>query len=120
MNGDWYYLENPRWKDLLAQYNEVTEDGAIKLIENARKAGTDVLADAYPYTAYSTTLTIFLDDWAREGGKEAILGRLADPGQRARIRREIPARIESDPGGYGLVVISSVGGGGGCCGASGV
>ncbi|REK12904.1 MAG: hypothetical protein DWQ37_09760 [Planctomycetota bacterium] len=34
MNGDWYYLENPRWKDLLAQYNEVTEDGRIKLTMN--------------------------------------------------------------------------------------
>jgi len=34
MNGDWYYLENPRWKDLLTQYNEVTEDGAIKLSMN--------------------------------------------------------------------------------------
>jgi outer membrane protein TolC len=34
MNGDWYYLENPRWKELLGQYNEVTEDGAIKLSMN--------------------------------------------------------------------------------------
>ncbi len=34
MNGHWYYLENPRWKDLLTQYNEVTEDGAIKLTMN--------------------------------------------------------------------------------------
>jgi len=34
MNGKWYYLENPRWKDLLTQYNEVTDDGAIKLTMN--------------------------------------------------------------------------------------
>jgi hypothetical protein len=34
MNGHWYYLENPRWKDLLTQYNEVSEDGAIKLTMN--------------------------------------------------------------------------------------
>ena len=33
-NGDWYGLENPRWKDLLMQYNEMTDDGAIKLTMN--------------------------------------------------------------------------------------
>lgn len=34
MNGDWYYLENPRWKDLLTQYNEVSDDGSVKLTMN--------------------------------------------------------------------------------------
>jgi hypothetical protein len=34
MNGHWYYLENPRWKDLLTQYNEVTDSGAVKLTMN--------------------------------------------------------------------------------------
>ena len=33
-NGDWYGLENPRWKDLLMQYNEMADDGAIKLTMN--------------------------------------------------------------------------------------
>jgi hypothetical protein len=33
-NGNWYGLENPRWKELLSQYNEVTADGAIKLTMN--------------------------------------------------------------------------------------
>jgi hypothetical protein len=32
--GDWYGLENPEWKDLLTQYNEVTKDGALKLTMN--------------------------------------------------------------------------------------
>ncbi|MBI3837788.1 MAG: TolC family protein [Planctomycetia bacterium] len=34
MNGNRYGLENPRWKELLAQYNEVTPEGAIKLTMN--------------------------------------------------------------------------------------
>src|SRR5690349_936459 len=36
------------------------QQGAIAAIEQARAAGLDVLADAYPYTAYSTGLSIFL------------------------------------------------------------
>jgi hypothetical protein len=34
MSGHWYYLENPQWKDLLTQYNEVTDEGAVKLTMN--------------------------------------------------------------------------------------
>ena len=32
---------------------------ALQLIESARRSGIEVLADAYPYTAYSTGLTVF-------------------------------------------------------------
>ncbi|MDX2969955.1 N-acyl-D-amino-acid deacylase family protein [Kribbella solani] len=39
--------------------------------------------DAYPYTATSTTLTTRLPSWALAGG--ALLDRLADPAERARI-----------------------------------
>ena len=34
MGGNWFYLENPRWKELLGQYNEMTDDGALKLSMN--------------------------------------------------------------------------------------
>lgn len=81
---------------------------AIELIESARKDGVNVLADAYPYTAYSTGLTIFLEAWAREGGAAAIVARLRQPSARARIRKEVEARVESDPGDYELIVISRV------------
>jgi N-acyl-D-amino-acid deacylase len=80
---------------------------AIRRIEAARAAGLDVLADVYPYTAYSTGLTIFLSDETREGGTDAILARLADPAQRDRIRAALGPRIASDPGGYELIVISA-------------
>ena len=30
MGGDWYELENPRWREVLTKYNEVDQDGAIK------------------------------------------------------------------------------------------
>jgi hypothetical protein len=47
MNGEWYYLENPRWKDLLSQYNEITEDGAIKLTMNGAVCLAQVHSDDY-------------------------------------------------------------------------
>jgi N-acyl-D-amino-acid deacylase len=62
---------------------------ALALIEAARADGLDVLADAYPYTASSTSLRTLLPDWALEGGIEAMLGRLKDPGERARIRQAL-------------------------------
>jgi N-acyl-D-amino-acid deacylase len=81
---------------------------ALDLIEGARRQGVAVLADAYPYTAYSTGLTVLFENWALEGGTPAILARLRDPGERARIRKEVDARVPKEPGGYDLIVISDV------------
>lgn len=81
---------------------------AIALIEAARAEGVDVMADAYPYTAYSTGLNIFLPDWALDGGAAATNTRLQSPTDRARLREEVAPRVMSDPGDYDLVVISSV------------
>jgi N-acyl-D-amino-acid deacylase len=64
-------------------------DSALHLIDAARAAGQDVMADAYPYTASSTTLRTLLPDWVLEGGVDAMLERLADGAVRARIREEI-------------------------------
>src|SRR6266508_4206278 len=72
---------------------------ALEMIEAAQREGLDVQADAYPYTASSTTLRTLLPDWALEGGVEPMLRRLAYPAERARIRRE----IEAPPGGQSLV-----------------
>ena len=72
---------------------------ALQLIDEARAEGLDVMADVYPYTASSTTLRTLLPDWALEGGIDAMLGRLADPDSRARIRRD----IESPATGQSLV-----------------
>ena len=83
-------------------------DEAIARIERARQAGVDVMADAYPYTAYSTTLTILLEPWSREGGAEAITSRLRDPALRQRMLAELPPHVARDPGGFELVVIASV------------
>ncbi len=62
---------------------------ALALIDTARAQGQDVMGDVYPYTASSTTLRTLLPDWVLEGGIDAMLKRLADPGSRERIRREL-------------------------------
>jgi N-acyl-D-amino-acid deacylase len=58
-------------------------------IDSALTDGMDVLADAYPYPATSTTLSAVLPKWAMDGGVTSMRDRLADPRSRERIRTEI-------------------------------
>jgi N-acyl-D-amino-acid deacylase len=62
-----------------------------RLSEWAVDRGVDVQFDVYPYTAGSAGLTQLLPDWAHEGGRQDMLGRLRDPATRARLREEILA-----------------------------
>lgn len=59
----------------------------IAKIDSARKAGLDVQATMYPYTAGGTGLAACLPPFASEDGK--LLKNLADPAARARIRAEV-------------------------------
>ncbi len=69
----------------------------VALIEDARRRGVDVQANVYPYTRGNNDLVSILPPWAHEGGKEALLGRLKDPAERARMRRDIRSGL---PGWY--------------------
>jgi dihydroorotase/N-acyl-D-amino-acid deacylase len=71
----------------------------LRLVDEAIARGVDVSIDQYPYTASSTSLTILFPGWSMDGGREALLARLADPEQRSRIRDDIVYRIEVDRGG---------------------
>jgi N-acyl-D-amino-acid deacylase len=71
---------------------------ALALIDAARAEGLDVMGDAYPYTASSTSLRTALPDWALEGGVAAMLERLQSPDVRERIRRDM-----QQPGGHSIV-----------------
>jgi len=83
------------------------QTAALGLLDKARNAGIDLSADAYPYTAYSTSLSILLKAWVREGGTKAILGRLRSRDERRRIRREVFERVGESPGDFDLIVINS-------------
>lgn len=67
--------------------NWVKEAAAIQKIDDARKAGQDVSACMYPYTAGATGLTSVLPPWTAQDGK--LLDNLADPAIRERIKTEM-------------------------------
>ncbi|HEY2155231.1 MAG TPA: amidohydrolase family protein, partial [Isosphaeraceae bacterium] len=69
----------------------------VALIEAARRRGVDVQANVYPYTRGNNDLASILPPWAHEGGRDALLARLKDPGQRGRMKRDIVAGL---PGWY--------------------
>lgn len=77
---------------------------ALAMIEAARARGVDVKADVYPYAASSTTLTSRLPRQAMDGGTDAMVARIADPSQRARIAASIAARFGRDIDPAGIVV----------------
>ena len=61
----------------------------LSRIEAARASGIDVAANQYPYTAGSNGLDACLPPWIREGGRDALLKRLADAAQRERAKKEM-------------------------------
>jgi N-acyl-D-amino-acid deacylase len=66
-------------------------DAALEKIRAAQRAGIEVASDRYPYTASCTDLDVILPTWAGQGGRAAILARLRDPAERAKIRAEMAA-----------------------------
>lgn len=74
-----------------ANWGKVKE--SLALMESARKRGVEVNCDVYPYEAGMTTLTALLPPFGLEGGVERMLERLADPGERERLREGIEQGI---------------------------
>ena len=62
---------------------------ALDLIEYYVSLGYDVSADVYPYTATSTTLSVVLPRWVREGGYRAMADKLRDPKVVEKIYSEV-------------------------------
>lgn len=58
----------------------------LEKLRAARAAGVDVRGDQYPYLAGGTMLHALLPPEALAGGAEALLTRMADPAERARLR----------------------------------
>lgn len=72
----------------------------LHLVDEARRRGVDATIDQYPYTASSTSVaSALLPAWVQEGGRDAMLARLADPAMRARITDEAARIIRDERGG---------------------
>lgn len=67
----------------------------LKKIADARAKGIDVAANVYPWNRASNGLDACLPPWVREGGREALLKRLADPATRERVKADM-ARETTD------------------------
>ncbi|MGV3480442.1 MAG: N-acyl-D-amino-acid deacylase family protein [Sphingobium sp.] len=72
----------------------------VETMRASTRAGDYVAADIYPYIHANTYLgALIIPSWAQEGGRDALLKRLADPAQRARIAEETTAAIKARAGG---------------------
>jgi N-acyl-D-amino-acid deacylase len=61
----------------------------VARIDSARRAGLDIAADTYAYTAWLNSLSAFVPPWAHDGGIARLVQRLKDPATRARIRQDM-------------------------------
>ncbi|MFI5312325.1 MAG: amidohydrolase family protein [Gemmatimonadales bacterium] len=71
----------------------------LHMVDSARKAGTDVMLDQYPYTASHTGLDVLVPPWALEGGTAQLRLRLADPALKDSITRGVVEYLLNDRGG---------------------
>lgn len=79
---------------------------SLRMIEEARAQGVDVLCDQYPYIASATSLTSIIPGWAHEGGPKALLARLKDPETSAKLKQIVDESRAG--GGWNKLLITSV------------
>lgn len=85
---------------VMGKSNSGKSEQTLRLIAEARARGVDVTSDQYPYDASSTSLNSgLLPTWANEGGRAAMLKRLAEADPRAEIRSYVAEGIREDRGG---------------------
>jgi len=77
----------------------------IDLIERAQERGLLVTADRYPYTAYSTGLSIFFPQWAMDGGAEEFVKRLKDKNLRQKMKAETLEKVIGNNSWESLLIV---------------
>src|SRR5437660_506685 len=65
------------------------EDELLDRIEATQKAGLNIRANVYTYTAAGTGLDACLPPWTEDGGYPALFKRLRDPATRKKIAAEV-------------------------------
>ena len=90
------------------QRNWWKAEPVLRMLEAARADGIDVMYDRYPYVAFSTGLSNLFPVWARDGGTDRFLGRLADPATAPRIEDAVRAKV-AQLGNWDAVQVTSTG-----------
>jgi N-acyl-D-amino-acid deacylase len=72
-------------------------EAVIRREEAARREGIELSMDVIPYTWVCTTMLAIYPPWALEGGVEAFLARLRDPGVRSRMKGEVGSAVPQWP-----------------------
>jgi dihydroorotase/N-acyl-D-amino-acid deacylase len=71
----------------------------LAMVDSARRAGTDVMIDQYPFTASFTGLDVLVPPWALAGGNAELRKRLENPALKDSITRGIIDLLLNDRGG---------------------
>lgn len=74
----------------------------LAMVDSARKAGSDVMIDQYPYTASSTSLNVLVPPWALAGGTSELRKRLGDAKLKDSITKGVVEYLLNDRGGGDL------------------
>lgn len=68
----------------------------MDLLERAKERGLGITADRYPYTAYSTTLSIMFPLWALDGGRKQFVERLKDKDLRQKMKEDTLVKVRGN------------------------
>jgi N-acyl-D-aspartate/D-glutamate deacylase len=71
-------------------------DAALRMLEEARRAGMDLTIDRYPYLAMNTKLLYALPMWALDGGPDRTRAHLSDAATRERLANELRQTIDGE------------------------
>ena len=78
----------------------------IARIEAARRAGLDITASQYPWSASGTSLVASLIPlWAQDGGRPALLKRFDDPSLAVKLRADIAENMRKRGGADSLLIV---------------
>ena len=77
-------------------------NSTLARVDEARKNNVKIILDQYPYNASHTGLSVLIPAWARAGGQEKFIERLADQTLYKKIQKEIIFNILNDRGGTDL------------------
>jgi N-acyl-D-amino-acid deacylase len=81
----------------------------IAMLDGARRQGTEITFDAYPYVTGNPYLRLLLPSWMAAGGNQATLARLANHRDRERLRVALEIEgFEGVPVDWNALEISSV------------